>query len=145
MPTQRFAEIADFSALGLPPKALEGISNADKEKHLDAASAKAAGFLRSKFKLPLASWDEALTEAVASIAAFGLMGVRGYNPAAGANEVIEKRHDKAMAWLKEVARGVVVLDYQDSSGTSTTPRRGPMFAQLHSGGRTVGNPRNRGW
>jgi phage gp36-like protein len=119
--------------LGLPEKALRGVPQPTINNALEAASRLADSYLRARYTLPLTAWDEALTWAVAAIAAYDLMAVRGYDPARGADEVLRLRYEDAIRWLERVAAGVVSPEMQDSTPdvregaffAVTSPRRWP--------------------
>ena len=110
-----YATQNDLYRLGLPEGALRGVSLAAIEDALEAASRLADSYLRARYALPLSSWDEALTRAVAIIAAYDLMAVRGYDPARGADEVLRLRYEDAIRWLERVAAGVLSPEVQDST------------------------------
>jgi phage gp36-like protein len=110
-----YATQDDLFRLGLPEGALRGVSPATIEEALEAASRLADSYLRARYALPLSSWDESLTRAVAAIAAYDLMAVRGYDPARGADEVLRLRYEDAIRWLERVAAGGVSPEVRDSS------------------------------
>ena len=110
-----YATRDDLFRLGLPEGALRGVPPATIEDALEAASRLADSYLRARYALPLSSWDEALTRAVAIIAAYDLMAVRGYDPARGADEVLRLRYEDAIRWLERVAAGAVSPEVQDST------------------------------
>ena len=128
-----YATRDDLFRLGLPEGALRGVSLSAIEDALKAASRLADSYLRARYVLPLTAWDEALTRAVAAIAAYDLMAVRGYDPARGADEVLRLRYEDAIRWLERVAAGAVSPDVEDSTpdvreeafSAVTSPRRWP--------------------
>ena len=126
-----YATLDDLFRLGLPEGALRGVPTATLEDALEAASRLADSYLRARYTLPLTSWDEALTRAVAAIAAYDLLAVRGYDPTRGADEVVRLRYEDAIRWLERVASGAVSPDIRDSTpetregsfSAATSPRR----------------------
>lgn len=145
---QLFADLTHLSTLSLPAAALSGISDADKLVALQAASDEAASYLRSVYTLPLTEWDLALRRHVAAMAAFILMGVKGYKASLEANDIIRQVREDAVSWLKQVASGRVTPGYTDSrSASPTAPRNVPIILQPRTeyGQRVVGRPKRRGW
>jgi phage gp36-like protein len=128
-----YATQDDLFRLGLPEGALRGVSPSAIEDALEAASRLADSYLRARYALPLTAWDEALTRAVAAIAAYDLMAVRGYDPARGADEVLRLRYEDAIRWLERVAAGEVTPEVEDSTPdvhegifhAKTSPKRWP--------------------
>ena len=91
-----------------------------------AASEFADGYLASRFKLPLASWGTDLRIAVASVAAWTTLCMRGFNPDSPGDSVIRQRRDDAEKWLDKVSRGSIVPGIVDS--TPTTQEAGPRVS-----------------
>lgn len=104
MTTQRLAERADLYRFGIPSAAIAAISTADQDSQLDSASELALGMIYGRYKGPLVSWADDLRMQVCRIAAYNLLNIRGYNPAAGADVNIKMRNDEAITWLTSVAR-----------------------------------------
>lgn len=102
----QYATIADLTALGLPSAALVGVSTADTDAALVAASGRADGYLAKQYALPLSVWGADLTRAVAQIAAWDLITTRGTRPGDQA-AMLERRYDDAIQWLRDVSRGIV--------------------------------------
>jgi phage gp36-like protein len=107
-----YATIANLSTFGANAATFGSLTDPDKQAALDAASAEADGYLRSRYPrttLPLVTYGDDLRQAVVKIAVFELVAKRGFNQNAGADQVIVKRADDARAWLKALARGEVSL------------------------------------
>lgn len=121
--SQVYATPSDLAAYGLPKAALSGVPESTILAELQSASDLATEALRSRYTMPLVSWPSSLTSAVCKIAAYGLMGVRGYNPGAGADVNIRMRHDDAMAWLKGVCRQEIHPEVVDSVAPATKQYR----------------------
>lgn len=112
----RYASTTNLTRLGLRSEALTGIATATQEAALDAASALADGYMRSRgYVLPLSAWSDDLTRAVAILAAFDLLVTRGFDPSAGADDVMLRRVEMATSWLRDVAAGRVTPDVTDST------------------------------
>jgi phage gp36-like protein len=113
MSTQ-YATRTDLERLGLNPLAFASIDNTTVDAMLLAASAKADSYLRGRYDLPLQSWGDDLRMLVSWIAAYMLLGSRGYNPSAGADETIRLRYEDAIRELEGVERQRVHLDVTPS-------------------------------
>jgi phage gp36-like protein len=120
-----YAVAADLQRLSLPAAALTGISTADQDAALEAASDLADSYLKTRFKIPLITWQDDLRRAVTHIAGYDLMVRRGYNPEAGADPNIRLRYEDAIRWLKYVALGTVSPDIKDSSAAGTLTQAAP--------------------
>lgn len=117
MPTQ-YATTSDFARLGLASGALARATTDVLDAHLSAASGYADGYLRARpYALPLTAWGDDLRDAVCSIAAESFATSQGWNPEDPANKAIIARADRAREWLRDVARGVVVIAVTDSTPT----------------------------
>ena len=104
-----YAQIADLTTYGLPATALQSpnLPVQVQQAALDDASAIADSYLRGRYSLPLLAWGTDLTQAVCRIAAYNLLSVRGYNPAAAADVNIRDRYTDAIDWLNKVQRQAV--------------------------------------
>lgn len=106
----QYAEEADLASYGAQASAFASISSPDKVKELVAASALADGYLRSRYKLPAATWSDDLRMRVVHLATYQLLCVRGFNPTAGADVNHRLRHEDAIRWLEKVSAGAVHLE-----------------------------------
>ena len=114
-----YATPADLYIYGIPAAALQSLPPAMILEQLEGASRLADEYLKSRYTMPLVSWSSSLTAAVCKIAAYGLIGVRGFNPGAGADVNLRMRHDDAMSWLKAVSRQEVHPEVVDSVAPAT--------------------------
>lgn len=124
-------------------QAFASFDDAQQQAALDAASALADGYLRSRFTLPVVTQSQDLVRAVCNIAAYDLITQRGYNPDAGADDNWRLRYEDALAWLDKVAKGTVSPALADSS---TSPP--PFVEQLGSSDgvpTVISSPQQRGW
>ncbi len=102
--TQRLAERADLYRLGIPSVSIAAVSTADQDSQLDAASEWLLGMIGSRYKRPLVSWEDDVRAAVCKYAAYDILCIRGYNPAAAADVNVRNRRDDAERWATAVAR-----------------------------------------
>lgn len=110
-----YATSDDLARLALPSRVLEQFTEEEMAAQLQAASARADSYLRSRFELPITAWGDDLRQAVCAIAAFGLMGVRGFNPEG--DPTLQENSRAAIRWLEQVGAGKATpAEMQDSSG-----------------------------
>lgn len=133
-----YATTTDLARFGLPSAVLAGIASGTQEAALEAASDVADSYLRSRYTLPLTGYGDDLKRAVCGIAAWDLLTTRGYDPNNGNDVAVEARHDKAVAWLKDISAGRAAV-----SGGNTTPE--PSRESRVSSGPTVRSDSQRGW
>ncbi len=101
-----YAAPAQLVQLAINAVALGSITNADQQAALDAASTELDGYLASQYVLPLSSWGTDLTEHTCHIAAYRLMGRRGYR-AGGVDQGFKERYDDAIRWATKISTGTV--------------------------------------
>jgi phage gp36-like protein len=97
-----YANLADLTVYGLPATSLGQTTVAQQQAAIDAASATVDNFFNGRYALPLLSWDLQTRMVTCWIAAYHMLSVRGYNPAAGADDNIRTRYEDAMLWLDKV-------------------------------------------
>ena len=123
-----YATQAQLKQLGINPAAIANVASADIDAALQAASDRISEAFPSNWKLPLTQWSLSVTEKTCEIAAYKLLSVRGYNPAAGADPIVRLNYEDAMKWIEMVAKGLITPDVTDSS---TAPVEGrPSFLPL---------------
>jgi phage gp36-like protein len=99
-----YATVAELKQLGINAAAFAGIGDSDLLKAISAASARAEGYLRKRYRLPLHEWNDNLTEAVCALAAWRILSARrGFNPKSGSDAAIRTNYEDAIAWLRSVA------------------------------------------
>jgi phage gp36-like protein len=143
-----YATASDLETFGAPAAALDGLYSEAIAAQLEAASSVADSYLRNHYKLPIvAPYPPALTEAVARIATFNLLSVRGYNPEGDAG-LLETRYKTAMRWLESVGSGKASPLLIAADGP-TANAGGPFVVQNRydssQDGFVVGRPSHRGW
>lgn len=113
---QLLASRIDLERFGLPQGWLAAVGDEELEATLSAASAIAAGYLATKYQLPLLSWGDDLRRAVCHIACWDLMCKQGFDPESPSDRVVQQRSDDAIRWLREIAAGRVdPPDLKDST------------------------------
>lgn len=113
----RYAEAADLAALGVRAQATGGVASGDVNGALDAASLLFDGYARARYDVPFTAWGMDVRSAVAKVAAYEILSVRGMQPGASqADENVRDRYKDAIAWMKDVSAGRVRV-----SGGATTP------------------------
>lgn len=118
MATQ-YASITDLQSLLIDEATLTGMGITDAEKNaaLLAASEEADSYFRSRFTVPLGGYGQDVKQAVCEIAVFRLMTKKGYT-AQGGDKTLVDGYTRAVAWLTKVSKGVVTPDGTDSSTPS---------------------------
>jgi phage gp36-like protein len=102
-----YAQPADLLTVGLPSAALGTLTTAQIGAALQNASDRADACFRARWgsnAVPLLAWDTTITLAVAAIASYELMLVRGYQPTAGGDDNFRRRYDDALRYLGDVQR-----------------------------------------
>lgn len=121
----QYATLDDLTTLGLPAAALSGVDTTTRTAALVAASATVDSYLGKRFALPLTTWGADITRVVVAVASWDLLCRRGFNPASGADAAVGQRNVDALAWLRDVAKGLVEpVGVVDS--TAPTPEGGPL-------------------
>ncbi len=110
-----YATAQDLQNLAINPNTYAALPAAAVAEALQAASATIDQALRGKYQFPILAWGYEVTRLCCHIAAEDLMVQRGFNPSAGADQIIVQRAERAHETLKLVARGVYTLAIQDSS------------------------------
>jgi len=99
-----YASLADLTIYGLPATALGNLTVQQQQDALDTASDEVDSYLRGRYALPLQDWGVEIRKATCVLAAYELMAVRGYEPGAGADPVLQNRYNETIAWLNKVQR-----------------------------------------
>lgn len=129
-----YATLADLERHA-PPGSIQDLDTALKEQALEDFSAEAAGYIPAQYRLALeAPYDPALVRHVCAGAIWQLMTYKGFNPELASNEVFKLNHERAIAWLRSVARGEVSL----AQGANTPPI-------ARQGGARISSGEDRGW
>lgn len=116
---------AEMLRLGLPGDALSAVPADVRDRFRLAACDQASSYLKKRFTLPALEWGTDLKVAVARVAAFEILSFRGFDPASESGALVVKRADDSLAWLRDVARGIVEpVDFIDS--TPELDEQGPL-------------------
>lgn len=124
---QQFATVDDFELFGLPPSRTSSVLGETIDKYLLAASARAESVLRASGEdLPLvAPFPTELVQAVCQVAAFEILAhLIGFNPEVGEDASIRQSAADALAWMKQLGSGAVLL-YGTVDGTPDTTNEAP--------------------
>ncbi len=121
-----YATRTELAQYGLPSDALTGVSTTDQDAALEAASRELDGYFRAQYGVPLASVSSDTKRHVCAVASWIIMAVRGYSPD-GPDVVIRQRYDDAIAWARDVAKGVVRPIEQTSDATPSTIESIPLM------------------
>lgn len=134
----------ELLAMGIATTALASISSGTRDQARTAASDLALSYVRKRYALPLVSWGDDLRRAVAHIASYDLLCSRGFNPTAGADDSIKARYDAALAWLRDVSKGLAELvDVVDS--TPALDEQGPLVSTSTGGNLWGDYGSDEGW
>jgi phage gp36-like protein len=135
-------------ASGINAAAIAGVPTATQDQAIDDASREIDGYLRSQGTLPLLWAGADVRRKAVDIAIFYIMKGRGFNPEVGADVLIEKAYDNAIAWCKLVARGTVTPDvtYSDAGATQGSPGSRPsVYSSSQRGFSNRGDPGGGRW
>lgn len=102
-----YATQTDLTTVGLPTNALGPITAAQITAALQNASDRADASFRARYgptAVPLVLWDSTITQAVAKVAAFELMVIRGMKPGGPDWELFRSRYDDAIEYFDRIQR-----------------------------------------
>ena len=103
------------------------LSVARQQSILDARNDFADDFLRARYKLPAqAPFLASLVQNICKLAAYDCARVRGYNPAAGADVILEKDKLDALAWFDGVARQRIHPNIIEATGGTDPGYAAPL-------------------
>ncbi len=114
-----YATTTDLARFGLPAAALSGISTAAQEAAIDAASALADSYLRSRYTVPLTSYGVDLTQQVCALAAKTLLTTRGFDATRANGDAIMQGAEDARTWLRDVSAGRAAVSGGNTTATAT--------------------------
>ena len=114
-----YATRAELATHGIGAKFLAGVSTADQDAALVAASRAADMYLRSRYAVPLAAWQTDLTRLVCHVAAWDLYATR--RTPADADDGIERRAKAAVAMLRDIGEGKAHLAGVEESASESWP------------------------
>ena len=142
-----YASQTDLTNVGLPAVALGNLTVAQQTAALQNASDRADASLRARYgntAVPLLAWDSTITQAVAKIAAFDLMVMRGMKPGGPDWELFNMRFQDAIGYLNAIQRQqahpLVTL-----ANNSTAPQQPNLTTSSVVDLSTGATQTNRGW
>jgi phage gp36-like protein len=101
-------------------------------QHLANASSRMDSYLGIPFCLPLRQWGDDVKGCACDIAAYTLMGRRGFNPTAGSSDLFLTKFNAAVRWLEHVgqekAKPSGVVDSAPTGANNTLARPETVFA-----------------
>jgi phage gp36-like protein len=143
-----YASQTDLANVGLSTNALGQLSQAQINATLQSASDYADTFFRARYgqaAVPFTQWDTSVTEAVAKIAAYRLVCLRGFNPNSAADLNFRVQNNDAVAWLNSVQRQqahpLVTVAVANQPGSVQPNLNSFSVVNLANGGRAP----TRGW
>jgi len=117
-PPDPLATSDDLARFGLPQEALDALelrAPGAGARGLAAGTAMALGYLSGRYTLPLVSWDDAVRANVCYWVAAQLLTTLGAHPDNPADQAILDRATAAVAWFRDVARGLASPAIVDSA------------------------------
>jgi phage gp36-like protein len=116
----------DLGRLAVNRQALENLSNEeDINPAIESASSEVDSFFKSRFTLPLTSWDAAVRRCCAVIAAWIALTTRGWRPGDNPeDQAIVMEVERQRKWLVQVSQGTATPTVTDSSSGSPTGAAG---------------------
>ena len=105
----------ELLSLGIASKALAGVDVGDRNNHREAASDFVRGRLAPRYSgladITLGPTDVSfeLKNAIASVAAYNLLGFKGFNPNKGSEAQIQARYDAVIKWMDLCLKGEAEL------------------------------------
>jgi len=100
----QYVTAAEYKVLGLPADALEEVTDAELDTHLQAVSGMIDSYLESRYTLPLTNTPDALKRCCSCLASWHILLWRGYNPETF-DTGYKEAHDACIAWLEGVRDG----------------------------------------
>lgn len=143
-----YATIADLQNVGLPAQAMGNLTKNQITAALQDASDLFDSYARARWgtdSVPLLEWDSTITQAVAKVAAWHLLVMRGINPNSTDYELQRGVYKDALEYFDKIQRQQahpkVTLAATGLPGSLQPLIRSSSVINLATGGRR----RNRGW
>jgi phage gp36-like protein len=127
-----YALRSDLTTMGLPSAALTGVSTADQDSALEAASRLLDSYLSPKWGVPVPSPNAALKMHTCAVASYLILSVRGYSPE-GVNSTLRQRHDDAIAWATKCGKGEAFPCDQGADATPGDDEAGVLVSTDETG------------
>jgi phage gp36-like protein len=129
-----YADRTDLARFGVQASATKNVPDDTLDAALLSASGELDGYFRARYSLPLIEWDTSVRQMCCWIAAYHVMGTRGYSQDAGRDEQLRGNYEKSIAWAEGVERQRI------HPKVTETPVAAPryQFPQISTGA-------SRGW
>lgn len=114
-PLAVYATIEDLMSCGAPQASMAKVGVEEQRRALYQASRTVDQRLAARYRLPLVSYGDDLTQIVCVIAAFRLLSFRGWNPSDPANGGVVMMYQEALRTLDKVAQGDYTLSIVDTA------------------------------
>lgn len=102
-----YATPDELKTLGLPPDALEELSDADIQAQLDADAGIMDMYLGAQYTLPIGTpYPEALKRINVCLATYHILMRRGFNPE-GPDLLYKQNYDGCMQMLEDISKGTL--------------------------------------
>jgi len=126
-----YAQVADLTVLSITTADGSRFGDDAMLASLQAASSICDSYLVSQFTLPLQvdpqGWDMSLILNVCNIAAYLLFNQFGFAPTAPGDDLIVKRYNDAIEWLKQIRDKQIFPNFLDSSTNTGTDEAGAFI------------------
>ena len=144
MTTTPFATRSLLPNYGIPAAALGNVTTTQQDACMVSATDEMYTYLAGRWPIPFVSWDDSITAKCCEIAAYKIVCIRGFNPAAGADMVLRQRYEDAIEWCKGVERKAVHPTVVSASSPIPNYNQPKVlsFSVANTGGGTASN---RGW
>lgn len=142
-----YATSNDLTTVGLPQVALATITPTQIASALQNASDRADAAFRARYgndAVPLVQVDSTIVQAVAKMAAFELMVVRGMRPGGPDWELFQYRNQEALDYLDRVQRQQAHPSVT-LAGNATAPQQPNLTTKSVVNLSTGATSTNRGW
>lgn len=117
-----YADRADFDAFGLPSATLNALASSSvQDSLLSAASGRMDSYFRGRYGLPLTAWGDELRECCCVLAAYRLVGRRGFNPDNAWERDLQERYKDWIAWLEGVQGNTIHPDVTETGAEYLAP------------------------
>lgn len=105
--TTSYVAPSDLATYGLPATALATTTSPQQSAACEEASRELDGRVAGRYgsdSLPFVTWDTIITGIAARIAVYRLMTIRGYNPAAGQDDLLYQNFKAAIVDCEKIQK-----------------------------------------
>lgn len=146
-PTTPYALLTDLYAIGVPQQAIAAYTT-QATANLLKASAFADNYFRARWgsqAVPLLAWDDAVTDAVAAIAAYWTLKVRGFPANNTGDNQFRLGYLDAVKWLEKVQKQQAHPNVQLAATNQPGSVQPKVISTSVSDLATGSTSRSRGW